>query len=1017
MKKCNDGCSCSRQSSSSDGYASKSNGYDSCCSYYDTHLIAKRLTKRNGLHCTRVCIREQGVHVDNSTSISCTEMNCHQGLHQCCTSTKRKRAKYRGHARHCDCSQNHLKRSSCLPKYNCARQKICKHLQCLDCSLKVHDSQYYDFLGLDDARQVQAQHKEEHENKMTRQSNVCTDESTSIRRRLPDLNLRCHLFSEDRCFYGTPKISEDIMTENVAMTNEVLVTTSAKSTGAIQSSGKALQFNAMYGTTLTKCMRAEIMGVDARESVLGASNLSTTQSSLLQESIVSLEAPTKSEGEKAIASATEMEIHSNSKELHSLKASTKTTDKPRIFNIEDANIQNKENIWQSSAGHKTRKKQAVCKISLTELKYDADRVFEQAKDDGSIAKLNDFDGMVSSQNIALAGIEKMATRTVLKQNAFRGFGNRETTAPLGGKEILTEAGLLKMQVTFGPQRWDPHIICALCHHGPSLSLGEWYSGCCGSRLQNCKCRVITAIAGGDEDSFHGKVHKMCALWSIKVANKNGCIEGLSNIVKRGRLSKCARCQKEGATLGCHAATCTQVFHYPCAYMLSSKLRCRMWCGPRFHIACREHQQDTHLGAASSISNKVLKKAQKLAVANASTCSETEELAAEPKNEYKNIVDTTLEISSDSDDVPKINSKASGPSSTDILHSLNEQFSCNGNLPMNEEIAHPSYGSTGKAFYIFGDNIVCDDISGGSEGLPIPCTNDVDTATITHFIYTVRSRYLGRAKRILNSLLSNKENLALPCKGCNLDEIDDPHARVSSHVFLNNGERDCDARIDWQGQPMFGRLPYDRYGRNEVGDEVDIVECSFRCPCGLTCLNRELQKGLKVHLEIFRTETHEWALRTTEALPRGRFVAEFAGEILTHGEAHKRRGECNVSDLRSCSAVHGHLDEYIGDLLVVDWYRMSNIAQFMRKSSKGNLKMHRVYAEIEDPRFYRIGLYASRNIEIGEELSYEGTECFTCKYASINFPFSELRNGDMMTNLREKRPYLALIQLEEQKHLS
>jgi hypothetical protein len=37
------------------------------------------------------------------------------------------------------------------------------------------------------------------------------------------------------------------------------------------------------------------------------------------------------------------------------------------------------------------------------------------------------------------------------------------------------------------------------------------------------------------------------------------------------------------------------------------------------------------------------------------------------------------------------------------------------------------------------------------------------------------------------------------------------------------------------------------------------------------------------------------------------------------------------------------------------------------SSQGNLGIHRVYTETIDPRFYRMGLYAARDIEIGEEL--------------------------------------------------
>ena len=42
------------------------------------------------------------------------------------------------------------------------------------------------------------------------------------------------------------------------------------------------------------------------------------------------------------------------------------------------------------------------------------------------------------------------------------------------------------------------------------------------------------------------------------------------------------------------------------------------------------------------------------------------------------------------------------------------------------------------------------------------------------------------------------------------DVDDPEANISTHVNLNGCTRDQDARIDWQGELMFGRLPHDRY---------------------------------------------------------------------------------------------------------------------------------------------------------------------------------------------------------------
>lgn len=35
--------------------------------------------------------------------------------------------------------------------------------------------------------------------------------------------------------------------------------------------------------------------------------------------------------------------------------------------------------------------------------------------------------------------------------------------------------------------WSPGILCDLCERGPSLSLGAWYSWCCGNPSLGCPC--------------------------------------------------------------------------------------------------------------------------------------------------------------------------------------------------------------------------------------------------------------------------------------------------------------------------------------------------------------------------------------------------------------------------------------------------------------------------------------------------------------------------------------------------
>ncbi|KEH42475.1 histone-lysine N-methyltransferase SUVR2-like protein [Medicago truncatula] len=72
----------------------------------------------------------------------------------------------------------------------------------------------------------------------------------------------------------------------------------------------------------------------------------------------------------------------------------------------------------------------------------------------------------------------------------------------------------------------------------------------------------------------------------------------------------------------------------------------------------------------------------------------------------------------------------------------------------------------------------------------------------------------------------------------------------------------------------------------------IKECWSKCGCGKQCGNRVIQRGITYNLQVFFTsEGKGWGLRTLEELPKGAFVCEFAGEILTIKELHERNIKC------------------------------------------------------------------------------------------------------------------------------
>lgn len=63
----------------------------------------------------------------------------------------------------------------------------------------------------------------------------------------------------------------------------------------------------------------------------------------------------------------------------------------------------------------------------------------------------------------------------------------------------------------------------------------------------------------------------------------------------------------------------------------------------------------------------------------------------------------------------------------------------------------------------------------------------------------------------------------------------------------------------------------------------IRECSVRCRCHNKCGNRVVQQGMMYAVEIFHTGNIGWGVRASRSIPKGAFVFELVGEILTNAE--------------------------------------------------------------------------------------------------------------------------------------
>ncbi|GAA0141988.1 histone modifying enzyme [Lithospermum erythrorhizon] len=175
------------------------------------------------------------------------------------------------------------------------------------------------------------------------------------------------------------------------------------------------------------------------------------------------------------------------------------------------------------------------------------------------------------------------------------------------------------------------------------------------------------------------------------------------------------------------------------------------------------------------------------------------------------------------------------------------------------------------------------------------------------------------------------------------------------------------------------------------DEKDELghECGPSCLCGLECGNRVTQRGVRVKLKVVRDEKKGWSLYGDEFIGRCSFVCEYAGELLTTGEARRRQEIYDeLASKRKLSpallVVKEHLSS--GNVCMrinIDATRIGNIARFINHSCDGG-NLSPVIVRSSGALLPRVCFFASRDIQENEELTFRygearlkenGLKCF------------------------------------------
>ncbi|MCL7028112.1 hypothetical protein MKW94_006286 [Papaver nudicaule] len=228
-------------------------------------------------------------------------------------------------------------------------------------------------------------------------------------------------------------------------------------------------------------------------------------------------------------------------------------------------------------------------------------------------------------------------------------------------------------------------------------------------------------------------------------------------------------------------------------------------------------------------------------------------------------------------------------------------------------------------------LVCDDISGKEEAIPIPATNLVDDPPVP------------------------------PTGKFNVSCILDLHC-----VYLE--------------------------GKLVIAKSV-VYECGPKCSCGDSCVNKTSQNGLKFRFEVFRTPKKGWAVRSWDFIPAGSPVCEYTGILMRTEDINNVTENNYIFDidclqtmigldgreqrLGDAAATHSHPHVDTDDKKLesvpefcIDAGQVGNVARFINHSCDPNLFVQCVLSSHQNVKLARVMLFAAENIPPLQELAYD-----------------------------------------------
>lgn len=334
------------------------------------------------------------------------------------------------------------------------------------------------------------------------------------------------------------------------------------------------------------------------------------------------------------------------------------------------------------------------------------------------------------------------------------------------------------------------------------------------------------------------------------------------------------------------------------------------------------------------------------------------------------------------------------------HSCVPPLSSNGSVDVHYSANGDSNSDVGKGLVVIPQNHLdelrwlhnVNDISKGEEKIEIPWVNDIGKDHPPNFQYVSQNLVFQNAR--VNISLSRIDDgsscstcinncLASPTSCACAFQAGGEFAYTLDGVLKEDFLEECiSITRDPQKQSLLncrGDCPIEKSKKDNILEPCKghlkrkiIKECWTKCGCHKICGNRLVQRGVNYKLQVFLTPDGKgWGLRTLEKLPKGAFVCEFVGEVLTVSEFYSRRTEKHTSPVL--------LDAYWGlnrvmeeeEALCLDGTCYGNAARFINhRCWDANLIEVPVEVETPEHHYYHLAFFTTREVDALEELTWD-----------------------------------------------